>query len=125
MSWNALGRGYSAILAQHYQHRIHHLQHNGKTLSTKGPKISARIRKNISVRMHDSRATGEMLGHETMAMTGWYVEKATAPLVGLVAGLARGTACRGEVAPQHAGLGWWAYRGVEAPNATQNATHTD
>ena len=80
MSWNALGRGYSAILAQHYQHRIHHLQPNGKTLSTKGPKISARIRKNISVRMHDSRAIGKMLGHKTMAMTGWHVEKATAPL---------------------------------------------
>ena len=30
--------------------------------------------------MHDSRATGELLGHKTMAMTGWYVEKATAPL---------------------------------------------
>ncbi len=30
--------------------------------------------------MHDSRETGELLGHKTMAMTGWYVEKATAPL---------------------------------------------
>ncbi len=31
-----------------------------KTLSAKGPKFSARIWKNISIRMHDSRATGEM-----------------------------------------------------------------
>jgi hypothetical protein len=30
--------------------------------------------------LHDSRTTGEMLGHKTMAMTGWYVQKATAPL---------------------------------------------
>ncbi len=52
--------------------------------------FAALIRKNISVKMHDSRATGEMLGHKTMAMTGWYVEKATAPF----------RACRGEVAPQ-------------------------
>ena len=38
---------------------------------------------------------------------------------------APGTACRGEFAPQHASLGWWAYRGVEAPNATHCATHSD
>ncbi len=37
----------------------------------------------------------------------------------------RGTACRGQVAPQYASLGWWAYRGVERPNATRGATHTD
>ncbi len=30
--------------------------------------------------MHDSRATGELLGHKTMALAGRYVEKATAPL---------------------------------------------
>ena len=30
--------------------------------------------------LHDRRTTGEMLGHKTMAMTGWYVQKATAPL---------------------------------------------
>jgi len=30
--------------------------------------------------MHDSRATSELLGHKTMAMAGWYVEQATAPL---------------------------------------------
>ncbi len=37
----------------------------------------------------------------------------------------RGTACRGEVAPQYASLGWWAYRGIERPNATRVATHSD
>jgi len=30
--------------------------------------------------MHDSKATSELLGHKTMAMAGWYVEQATAPL---------------------------------------------
>ena len=30
--------------------------------------------------LHDSRATGKMLGHITMAMADWYVEKASAPL---------------------------------------------
>jgi hypothetical protein len=51
-----------------------------KTLSIKGPKLSAHIRKNISARKHNSRVTGELLGHKTMAMTDWYVEKATPPL---------------------------------------------
>ena len=39
-----------------------------KTLSAKGPKLSARIWKNISGSVRDSRATGEILGHKTMAM---------------------------------------------------------
>ncbi len=30
--------------------------------------------------LHDSRATGEMLGHKPMAMADWYVENATEPL---------------------------------------------
>ncbi len=56
MPWNALGRGYSAILAQHYPATALSSPTQWKTLSTKGPKLSARIWKNISVRMHDSRA---------------------------------------------------------------------
>ncbi len=80
MPWNALGRGRSAILAQHYPAPHPLSPAHWKTLSTKGPKLSACIWKFISVRMHDSRATGELLGPKTMAMAGWYVEKATAPL---------------------------------------------
>ncbi len=30
--------------------------------------------------MRDSRVTGEMLSHKMMAMAGWYVENAAAPL---------------------------------------------
>ncbi len=92
MPWNALGRGNSAILAQHYPAPHPLSPAHWKTLSTKGPKLSARIWKNNSVSVRDSRVTGEMLGHKMMAMAGWYVEKAT-------------TACRGEVAPQQHGGG--------------------
>ena len=78
MPWNALGRGYSAILAQH---SVPHPSSPTlwKTLSNKGPKVSARIWKNLSAGMRGGRATGELPGHKTMAMTGWYVEQATPP----------------------------------------------
>ncbi len=37
MPWKALGRGYNAILAQHYPaYRIHYLQRTGKLFPLKG-----------------------------------------------------------------------------------------
>ncbi len=32
-------------------------------------------------------------------------------------------ACRAKVAPQQSARAWWAYRGIERPNATRRATH--
>ncbi len=64
MPWKALGRGYNAILAQHYPATALSSPTQWKTLSTKGPKLSARIRKNIS-------AGWSNVGARVEARRGW------------------------------------------------------
>ncbi len=69
--------------------------------------------------MHDSGATGELLGHKTMAMAGWYVEKATAPLR---AGERRAMAKLHRNMPMAARSAWCGFEGLfVTPTVTPRA----